>query len=164
MTELKHTVFLGFGSNIGDRRSAILNAAEAMTAHSGMALVRLSPLYASPAMLPENAPQDWDSEFLNAVGEYRTSLSPEHVLSLLQEQERRAGRQDRGKWGPRELDVDILAYDHLHRNDADLQLPHPGIASRDFVLLPWRDIAPGWQHPNIAELAGALGSITAKPL
>jgi 2-amino-4-hydroxy-6-hydroxymethyldihydropteridine diphosphokinase len=113
-------------------------------------------------MLPDDAPQMWDRPFINAVARYETSLCPQAVLALAQAQERASGRKDRGKWGPRELDVDMLAYGDVALQSEALTLPHAGIAARDFVLLPWQDIAPDWPHPNIAQLAAQLTHITAQ--
>ena len=129
-----------------------------------MRLIALSPLYESPAMLPADAPPLWDRPFINAVAQYESRLSPEAILALTQAEERAAGRKDRGRWGPRELDVDVLAYGELQLESEGLTLPHDGIATRDFVLLPWLDIAPDWEHPNIAQLAANLTNMTARKL
>lgn len=164
MSKQSHTVFLGFGSNVGQREQQIARAAYRLGQKAGMVLVQLSALYESPAMLPEDAPDIWDRPFVNAVAEYATSLSPNEILALAQAEERASGRKARGKWGPRELDVDVLAYDDVLMESPELTLPHAGIAARDFVLLPWRDIAPDWPHPNVSDLVQKLSNITAKRL
>ena len=164
MSDFTHTVFLGFGSNVGERDKQIARAAYRLGQAEGLQLLALSPLYESPAMLPEGAPELWDKPFINAVAQYETNRSPEAVLQLAQAEERAAGRKDRGKWGPRELDVDVLAYDDAVLANDVLTLPHAGIASRDFVILPWRDIAPNWTHPNISQLAEKLTDITARKI
>ena len=161
------TVFLGFGSNVGDREQTILRAADWLGKTPGTRLIRFSPMYESPAMLPADAPHDWDVPFLNAVAQYETTLSPELLLQSTQRAEKRAGRVHRGYWGPRELDVDILAYGNVIKHAVNLKLPHPGVPNRDFVLLPWRDIAPDWRYPNahgpsIAALAGRLEHVHAR--
>ena len=162
MNTQTHTVFLGLGSNVGEREVQVARAAYQLGQAEGMRLVALSPLYDSPAMLPDDAPEMWDRPFINAVARYETSLAPQVVLALAQAQERVSGRKDRGKWGPRELDVDVLAYGDLELQSEVLSLPHAGIATREFVLLPWADIAPDWQHPPVAELAAQLSDITAR--
>lgn len=164
MTHHTHTVFLGFGSNLGDKSAMIHRAIDALTAGSAMTLVASSSLYESPAMLLDGAPQSWNIPYLNAVAKYRTNLTPQEVLLSIKAQEAIAGRQDRGRWGPRELDIDLLAYDDVVQGTQELTLPHAGIAARDFVLLPWHEIAPDWQHPPIAALCTALPQITARRL
>ncbi len=162
MNTQTHTVFLGLGSNVGEREVQVARAAYLLGQAEGMRLVALSPLYDSPAMLPDDAPEIWDRPFITAVARYETTLEPQAVLALAQAQERAAGRKDRGKWGPRELDVDVLAYGDLTLQSGALTLPHAGIAKRDFVLLPWVDIAPDWAHPPVAEWAAQLTNITAR--
>lgn len=169
MNTTPQTVFLGFGSNLGKREQAITRAAEQLARVPGTKLMRLSPIYESPAMLPPDAPEDWNRPFLNAVAHYETTLSPELLLESIQRAEKRAGRISRGFWGPRELDVDILAYGYIEKYAPHLKLPHPGVPERDFVLLPWRDIAPDWRYPDehgptIAMLCDRLKGVTARPM
>ena len=154
---------------MGNRELAITKAVEQLARAPGTRLIRMSPIYESPAMLPHDAPEAWDMPFLNAVAYYQTILSPELLLESVKRAEKRAGRTNRGFWGPRELDIDILAFDDLLRHAPQLKLPHPGVPDRDFVLLPWRDIAPDWRYPNaqgptIALLCDRLKHITARPL
>lgn len=169
MKQDPQTVFIGFGSNLGNREQTILRAADQIDRLPGTRLVRLSPIYESPAMLPVDAPEEWDIPFLNAVARYETTLSPELLLESIQRVEKRAGRMQRGFWGPRELDVDILAYGEVQRYAPNLKLPHPGAAERDFVLLPWRDIAPDWRYPHpdglsIAAWCDRLKQVSARPM
>ena len=97
--------------------------------------------------------------FLNAVGEIETSLMPGELLALLKTIEQRIGRGTSEHWGPREIDIDVLLYDGLVKKDADVEVPHPGLAERRFVLVPFREIAPDVVHPvsglTIEELAAA---------
>ena len=169
MAEETNTVFIGFGSNLGDRQQVIEQAVEQISRLPTTRLEKLSPMYESPAMLPPRAPSDWNMPFLNAVAWFETNLAPELLLESIQRVEKRAGRQNRGYWGPRELDVDILAYEHVKLNTTKLQLPHPGVPDRDFVLFPWRDIASYWRYPDdngktITELCKKFGNPTAKPI
>ncbi|MFZ4125369.1 MAG: dihydropteroate synthase [Rickettsiales bacterium] len=148
-------IYLGIGSNIGDR------AAYLALVKQHFNIVAESTVYESPALLPEAAPTAWNKPFLNQVLEITSDLSPESLLVEVKRIEAAAGRKDRGRWAPRELDIDILAYGTMRLETVELQLPHAGIHSRDFVLLPLREIAPSW--PNIDALIAQLPTIKARP-
>jgi len=162
-------VFIGLGSNQGDSEELIGQALMHLRALPDVKVVALSPLYESPALLRAGDPPEWDKPFLNAVAALHTGLLPHSLLDISCEIEYGLGRQRKGDWSPRPIDLDILAYDdHVLDSDA-LTLPHPGVPARDFVLLPWRDIAPEWRYPapgpaqgkTIAQLCDALESTTA---
>ncbi|MBN8543025.1 MAG: dihydropteroate synthase [Alphaproteobacteria bacterium] len=147
-------IYLGIGSNIGDR------AAYLALVKKHFKVIAESSIYESPALLPEDAPVTWNKPFLNQVLEIESDLSPEALLLDVKRVEALAGRKDRGRWSPRELDIDILAFGNTRLDTASLQLPHAGISSRDFVLLPLREIAPSW--PNIHALIADLPEIRAR--
>ena len=86
-------------------------------------------------------------DFLNGVLEMDTLLDPHELLYLLNSIEAEAGRERIIHWGPRTLDLDILFYDDLVMDSEELNIPHIGIAQRDFVLAPMNEIAPGFVHP-----------------
>lgn len=161
-------VYLGLGSNIGERRQQLFSAVEQLIMMDAVQEPLLSPLYQSPALLPDNAPAEWDKPFINAVLQAETWLTPQALLQAVKEVEATLGRQKRGHWGPREIDIDILAYGNEVISGEELSIPHAGLAQRDFVLLPWREIAPDWTHPqsgvNIAAMCDALTEISATPL
>jgi len=141
-------ILIALGSNLGDR-SAMLEAARALMAQAGIVVTAQSGLHETPALLPENAPNDWNIAFLNQVIAVETELSPEDLLTRLKAIEQQLGRTDRGRWSPREIDLDILSY---HREMIDtpyLQVPHPQMVSRLFVLAPLAEIAPDWVHPSV---------------
>lgn len=119
-----------------------------------------SPVYESPALLPENAPAGWDMPYYNMAVAGQSALAPEELLKAVKQVEQKLGRQDRGRWGPREIDIDILAFGDTRMNTEALTLPHPGLLQRDFALVPFADVAPGWVHPasgmTAAELAAPL--------
>ena len=85
--------------------------------------------------------------FINMAVKIETVLDPEDLLRLLKKIERDAGRTEGPRWGPRIIDLDILFYDHLIMKTDELEIPHPGIPEREFVLTPLAEIAPGLIHP-----------------
>jgi 2-amino-4-hydroxy-6-hydroxymethyldihydropteridine diphosphokinase len=135
------TAYLALGSNLGDRLLNMQHASERIGSHPYIQVVAASRLYETAPMGP---PQ---GRFLNAAISIRTTLSPHAVLAICRQTESSGGRKRGTHWGPRTIDVDILDYDGAVVNDADLSLPHPGIADRLFVLAPLQDIAPQWRHP-----------------
>ena len=141
-------VYLGLGSNLGDRRAHLANALEMLAMH-GVQLVRVSPVVESPAMLPDDAPADWNEPYLNLVAQCRTAASPEDVLAALKRIEHELGRVDRGRWAPRPIDVDILLWGHETIVTGNLRVPHPGIAERAFVLTPLAALAPRLTIPGL---------------
>jgi 2-amino-4-hydroxy-6-hydroxymethyldihydropteridine diphosphokinase len=142
--------WLGLGGNVGDVAETFASALAGLQALPGARVVRCSRLYRTPAWGVTDQP-----DFLNAVAEIETTLAPLALLSALQALERAHGR-DRAleqRWGPRTLDLDLLAIDGVSLDVPALQLPHPRIADRAFVLVPWAEIAPDFALP-------ALGRIT----
>ena len=125
--------FVALGSNLGDRRAHLRAAVAGLPD-----VVAVSPLYETD---PVGGPED-QGAYLNAVVELDTELSPRALLELGQGLERAAGRVRGGRWGPRTLDVDVLLVGHLVVDEPDLQVPHPLMWKRDFVLVPLRDLAP----------------------
>ena len=154
-------VYLGLGSNLGDRRANLARALELLPTH-GVTVTRVSPLVESPAMLPDDAPADWNQPFLNLVARCETSASPDDVLAGLKQIERELGRVDRGRWAPRPIDLDILYFGDRIVDEPDLQIPHPRIAERDFVLRPMAEIATEMRDPatgrTVAEMLELLES------
>ncbi len=160
------SIFIALGANLpgpaGPPR-ATLEAALARLAAAGVGVVRCSRWYRSPAW-----PDPADPEFVNAVAEVETGLSPEALLALLHEIEAALGRRRAAPNAPRAIDLDLL--DYLGAVQAGPPaLPHPRLHRRAFVLLPLAEIAPGWRHPvsrrSVGDLIAALGPETgAKPL
>ncbi|HEV3156217.1 MAG TPA: 2-amino-4-hydroxy-6-hydroxymethyldihydropteridine diphosphokinase [Candidatus Baltobacteraceae bacterium] len=124
---------IGLGANLGDRRAAI-NAACAGLEHLGIVLARSSVYRSVPWGLREQP------EFLNAAVLLETSLEPLDVLAELKRIERKVGRVERVRWGPREIDLDLLTYNDLRVDGPDLILPHPRMNERAFVLAPLAEI------------------------
>jgi len=133
---------LGLGSNLGDRRRLL---AEAVDSLSGV--VAVSPLYETA---PVGGPSG-QGPFLNLVVEIDSDLSARELLGVCQRLEAAAERVRTERWGPRTLDVDILWIDGVTVNEPDLEVPHPRMWSRRFVMAPLIDVAPdvappGWER------------------
>ena len=139
----KSRAFLGFGGNIGDPLSQFRHARQQLTAHPEVIVIGSSPLYRTPAVGgPAGQP-----DYLNAVIQIDTRLSPHELLHLFHQIEDAAGRRRDIHWGPRTLDIDLLFVDDLVMDDPLLTLPHPRLHQRHFVLLPLRELAPQLRHP-----------------
>jgi 2-amino-4-hydroxy-6-hydroxymethyldihydropteridine diphosphokinase len=131
------TAYIGLGSNLGDSAHILRDAARALAGAPHVVSCVTSPFYRS-------APVDADGpDFVNAVARLRTSLPPLALLDLLQDIEQRHGRTRPYRHAPRTLDLDLLLYEDIEMDSPRLTLPHPGMASRAFVLMPLRDLAPG---------------------
>lgn len=151
---MKRTVYLGLGSNLGDRAAHLEQAMEALGA-AGVEIVRRSSLYATEPL--GFGAQNW---FLNCVVEGATELMPRQLLRATQRVEQEMGRKKLVRNGPRIVDVDILFYGGNVVSTPDLEIPHPRIAERRFVLVPLREIAPGLRHPTLRRTIGELLATT----
>ena len=140
-------IYLGLGSNLGDRRDNLTRALRELAVH-GLDLVRVSPVVESPAMLPDDAPADWNQPFLNLVAHCRTGATPTAILDGLKQIERALGREDRGRWAPRPIDLDLLLYGRETIASERLKVPHPGIIERAFVLTPLAALEPNLTIPG----------------
>jgi 2-amino-4-hydroxy-6-hydroxymethyldihydropteridine diphosphokinase/dihydropteroate synthase len=140
-------IYLGLGSNLGDRRGNLARALAMLPSH-GVTVQRVSPVVESPAMLPDDAPADWNQPFLNLVASCSTGRTPADVLAALKLIERELGRTDRGRWAPRPIDLDILLWGRETLATPLLTVPHPGISERAFVLAPLAALAPQLTIPG----------------
>lgn len=145
-------VFIGLGSNMGDKAGYLNQALEQLGRLAGVSLKRVSSFYHTEPWGYQD--QDW---FLNAVAEIATDLPPRALLQRLQEIENSLGRVRTIHWGPRTIDLDILLYDQAVIKDADLVIPHPRLAERQFVLEPLAEIAPGLALPGGRTVEELLG-------
>ncbi|MBI5212770.1 MAG: 2-amino-4-hydroxy-6-hydroxymethyldihydropteridine diphosphokinase [Nitrospirae bacterium] len=134
-------VYIGIGSNIGNRRANCAKAIEELKS-KGITVEKISSMHETEPWGLKEQPK-----FINMAVEAETSMSPEELLSVLKCVEKNMGREDAVKWGPRIIDLDILFYDDVVINMEHLQIPHPLLHKRDFVLLPLSEIAPDKLHP-----------------
>jgi 2-amino-4-hydroxy-6-hydroxymethyldihydropteridine diphosphokinase len=144
-------IFIGLGSNLGDR-AYYLHQALVEIANSWQIIIKkYSSVYETEPVGKKEQPQ-----FLNMVAELESTLLPQDLLRRLKEIENILGRTNNEHWGPREIDLDILYYGSEVFNDDKLQLPHPEIANRRFVLIPMKEIAGEFldpmRHLSIQEL------------
>jgi 2-amino-4-hydroxy-6-hydroxymethyldihydropteridine diphosphokinase len=155
------TVYLSLGSNIGDREGNLRDAIKRLAAPD-LHILRVSPIYETEPMDVTNQP--W---FLNLVVEAETTLFPVQLLSRIAKVERAMGRVRTQAKGPRTLDIDILFYGNAVVRTRDLQIPHPRLAERRFVLAPLADLAPALRHPvlgkTVKELLDGLSGQAVRP-
>ncbi len=137
-----HSAYIGFGSNIGNRLSYIENAIHTLSQAKGITLQEISSLYETDPIGYET-----QAKFLNGVVAIKTRLSPHTLLHTLKEIEITVGRRHRTRWGPREIDMDILIYGDTCLQTSNLVIPHPEMHLRRFVLVPLAEIAPDIVHP-----------------
>jgi 2-amino-4-hydroxy-6-hydroxymethyldihydropteridine diphosphokinase len=138
-------VILGLGSNKGDRLRHLQQTVSVLS-HI-MENIKCSPVYESDALLPAEAPREWDIDFLNMAVCGETELLPRELLSAVKKIEKDLGRTATGHWGPREIDIDILAFGNVVIEEKELVIPHRYLLVRDFALVPLADIAPDWAYP-----------------
>ncbi len=138
---MPHKIYLGLGSNLGDRKGYLDGAINAMP--PAVRVLRRSSIY-------ETAPWGYrdQDDFLNMVVEAETELGPKQLLILLKGIEVQLGRKPRFRNGPREIDIDILLYDDLVLDELVLHIPHPRLHERAFILAPLADLAPNLEIPN----------------
>lgn len=133
---------LGFGSNVGARSANIRKAIEELSLNKDLNLLTLSSIY-------ETEPWGYvkQNNFLNCAAVFLCRLPVSELGSLIRETEKKIGRIYRGKWKAREIDIDILFFSKLRIKRKDLEIPHPMITHRNFVLKPLVEIMPGYIHP-----------------
>jgi 2-amino-4-hydroxy-6-hydroxymethyldihydropteridine diphosphokinase len=149
--------YIGLGSNVGDREANLRKAVERLKKADGIEVTRVSSIY-------ETAPVGYleQPDFLNAVIEIETTLSPPELLAVTKSIERDQKRLRQVRWGPRTIDLDILLYDDAEVEENGLRLPHPEVANRAFVLVPLAEIAPSRRLPGgrtVESLLADLGGI-----
>jgi 2-amino-4-hydroxy-6-hydroxymethyldihydropteridine diphosphokinase len=145
--ERSAAAFVALGSNLGDRDANLALAVRSLAALPEVAVAALSPVYETRPVGPPQGP------YLNAVAELRTTLPPRPLLDAMLEIETRAGRarsaEARASWGPRTLDLDLLFYADRQIDEPGLEVPHPRLHQRAFVLVPLCALAPELHHPRL---------------
>lgn len=146
-------IYLALGSNVGDS-NAQFDATKELLSENLTNIVE-SPRYATKAYGYTDQP-----DFLNSALAGDTNLSPQQLLKFVKDVEQRVGRVERFRWGPREIDIDIIFYDHVVINEPNLKVPHADFANRDFVLKPICDLNPYLVDPvsqkTVSELLEAI--------
>ncbi len=144
--------FIGLGSNLGDGPAMIRAASETLDQHEAIEVVRLSRLYRTAAWGCEE-----QADFTNAVAEIETSLSPEHLLAVCLAAESSLGRKRSSvRWGPRIIDIDLLICGQHVSRQPELQLPHPRLHLRAFVMVPLLELDPDLIVPGIGRVRECL--------
>jgi 2-amino-4-hydroxy-6-hydroxymethyldihydropteridine diphosphokinase len=143
--------YVSFGSNLRNRLQNIKRGLQLVSRNRSITITKKSSLYETEPVGYEN--QGW---FLNGVIEIETNVSPHKLLSLLKKVERIMGRKRRIRWGPREIDLDILLYNQRCIDTPGLIIPHPCMHERGFVLVPLVEIAPQVIHPIFKKSAQQL--------
>ncbi len=153
MKKNMNNIFLALGSNIENRKQHIETA---------LVLLREKVHDITVAPLYETKPRYFEDQhnFLNTVLSGYTDLEPRELLQFTKAVQNEVGRVERFRNGPREIDIDILFYDDVIYKDEELEIPHPRLQERDFVLQPFSDINPDFSHPvlkkTVRELLDAL--------
>ena len=150
------SAWIGLGSNLGDAALALRRAIAQLARLPETQLRAVSAPYHTAPWGETDQP-----DFLNAVAKLATSLSPRMLLDALLAIEDQLGRQRGGRrWGPREIDLDLLVYEGIVLDEPGLTVPHPRLHQRAFVLVPLHDLSPGLDipgHGSVTELLAALG-------
>jgi 2-amino-4-hydroxy-6-hydroxymethyldihydropteridine diphosphokinase len=148
--------YIGVGSNLDSPEDQVRNAIDSIGDLPDSVFITMSGLYRSSPMGPADQP-----DFVNAVVAIVTQMSAVQLLAALQDIEQEHGRtRDVERWGPRTLDLDLLAFAGQVIESEELTVPHPGIAGRNFVLLPWQEIAPRYRLPGGADIAGLASQVS----
>ena len=153
---LRRTAF-ALGSNVGDRLDYLQAAVDTLTDSSEIVPVAVSPVYESQ---PVGGPED-QRNFYNAVLVVDTTLSPRSLMERAQSTETAYGRTREVPNGPRTLDIDVLAVGDVTADDDDLRVPHPRLAERAFVLVPWADVDPDFHVPGLGRVVDLSSGVDA---
>ncbi len=154
------SVFIAIGSNLSDPVAQAQLAIQTLQQHPDITVIACSSLYSSTPMGPQDQP-----DYINAVIEISTHLSPLELLDCTQKIELEQGRVRKNeRWGPRSLDLDILLYDEQVIEHERLTIPHYGMKVREFVLYPLHEIAPNLNLPDGTKLATLLTQVNRNGL
>ena len=141
---IKHTAFIGIGSNRGKRKENCETAVKIISSHKDTEVVKKSSLYETEAWGEEG-----QNYFINCVAKIKTNKNVFDFFSFLQQAENKIGKEKESFWGPRKIDIDLLFFGQEIINEPDLKVPHPFLHLRRFVIEPLSEIAPDFIHPTI---------------
>ncbi len=143
MTEQSQSVYISLGSNLLNPMQQVTQAIAELNDIKDCSVKQVSPWYLSEAVGPGEQP-----DYINGVAELSVSLNPYQLLEQLQIVEKKHNRERGIRWGARTLDLDILLFGNVNLSNEDLEIPHPRLSERNFVILPLFDIAPHLILPN----------------
>ena len=156
-----HEAALALGSNMGDSAAILQGALDDVASVDGITVIAVSPTYETD---PVGGPEQ--KAYLNAVAVVLTDLDPWALLAVTQSIEQHWHRTREVRWGPRTLDIDILAIDDATVDSEDLVVPHPRAHERGFVLVPWADVAPDAVivgHGRVGDLRDSVDTSGVRP-
>lgn len=143
MQSNEHIAFIALGSNVGSKLENLRESVKILSENNFIEIISSSSVYETLPYGNHN-----QENFYNSVLKVKTSLTPKELFHTLKNIELKIGRKKREKWGPREIDLDLILYDNLILSDETLTLPHSGLHLRDFVLLPLLEIDRNLIHPE----------------
>ncbi|QIW10116.1 dihydropteroate synthase [Francisella sp. LA112445] len=144
---------IGIGTNVGFTLENIHLAIQALDSHKEIKVIRKASLYSSKALLKEDAPKNWDINFINTAVKISSTLDPNKLLTILKNIEKNIGRDPNAPvWSPRVIDLDILAAEDLILETDELTIPHKELLNRNFALAPLLELSKGWHHPQKVEI------------
>ncbi|HEX2868448.1 MAG TPA: 2-amino-4-hydroxy-6-hydroxymethyldihydropteridine diphosphokinase [Ignavibacteriales bacterium] len=156
---MTNNIFLGLGSNKGDRLAYLKEAVSKIRADRMTQVDRISSVYETePYGLKEQ------NQFLNAVIQISSERSLEELHPWIKSLEKEIGRKEGPKWGPREIDIDLLFYNDTVFSSQKLTVPHKEVLLRDFVLVPLEEIAPEFEHPVLRKKISEIGTAQLEQL
>ncbi len=149
--KMNNIAFLGLGSNIHPKKKFLFSAINLLSAHKYIKVNKISNFYLTKPYGYEN-----QNSFINCVLKIETELTPFKLIEEIKLIEKIVGRKKRFRWGPREIDIDILFYNDFILNSEKLTIPHPDLHNRAFVLIPFMDIEPNFTHPILKKTISEL--------
>jgi 2-amino-4-hydroxy-6-hydroxymethyldihydropteridine diphosphokinase len=147
ITLASKTVYIGLGSNLGNRAQQIAQALALLDALDGITVVRVADLIETEPVGGETG----QNKYLNGVAQLHCRFSAVELLAILLGVEKQLGRQRKGKWASRTIDLDLLLFEDQIIDEPHLQVPHPLLHERDFVLKPLAELAPDYVHPVLGK-------------